>query len=171
MPDSPQKQAKHAGRPDMPAGYGLTEVKSEHDLVAWEHVDERLRLARNYWVGSTRPGGGPHAMPVWGVWVKGAFLFSTDPHSRKGRNLAANPQVVVHLESGDDVVILEGIVEKVTDAALLAQANQAYFAKYQFHLLGDQTPPGLVYRLRPRKVFAWPESSFPSSATRWTFEI
>jgi hypothetical protein len=167
----PDHSKKHAGRPDMPAGYGLSEVKSADDLVAWEHVDERLRTARNYWVNSTRPGGRPHAMPVWGVWVEGAFLFSTDPHSRKGRNLEANPAVVVHLESGDDVVILEGIVEEVSDAALLTRADQAYFDKYQFHLAGDQAPAGLVYRLRPRKIFAWPESSFPTSATRWLFEV
>ena len=153
----------------MPAGYGLTEVKSPSDLVAWEHVEERLRVSRNYWVNSTRPGGRPHAMPVWGVWVEGAFLFSTDSESRKGRNLAANPAVVVHLESGDDVVILEGVVEKVTDPALLAKADQAYSEKYQYHMIGEETPPGLVYRLRPRKVFAWPESSFPSTATRWEF--
>jgi hypothetical protein len=74
---------------------------------------------------------------------------------------------VVHLESGDDVVILEGAVETVTDAGTLSKADAAYFAKYQFHLIGGDAPAGLVYRLRPAVVFAWPESRFPSTATRW----
>ena len=155
----------------MPAGYGLTPVSGQQDLVAWEHVQERLQTGRNYWIGSARPDGRPHAMPVWGVWLDGAFYFSTDPMSRKGRNLAANPQVVVHLESGDDVVILEGRAAEVTDRIILEEADQAYFNKYAFHLTGELAAPGLVYQLQPRVVFAWPESSFPTRATRWTFEL
>jgi hypothetical protein len=109
-------------------------------------------------------------MPVWGVWLDGTLFFSTDPHSRKGRNLAANPEAVIHLESGDDVVILEGRVVKITDVSLLEKADAAYYNKYQFHLAGDLAAPGLVYQLRPRTAFAWLESSFPTSATRWEFE-
>ena len=154
----------------MPAGYGLAPVSGQNDLIAWERVEEQLRTKRNYWVGSTRPDGRPHAMPVWGVWLDGALYFSTDPHSRKGRNLAANPQVVIHLESGDDVVILEGRVVKMTDASILERADAAYYSKYQFHLAGELAAPGLVYQLRPRAAFAWLESSFPTSATRWKFE-
>lgn len=169
MPENHPLQDKHVGRPDMPAGYGLTRVAGDQDLVAWSHVEEQLSAARNYWVASTRPDGHPHVMPVWGLWLEGAFLFSTDPQSRKGRNLSANPEVVVHLESGDDVVILEGAVELETDPAVLARADRAYFAKYEFHLTGEGAAPGTVYRLRPRVVFAWPESSFNTKATRWKF--
>jgi general stress protein 26 len=155
------------GRPAVPQTYGLKPVVDEDDLVSLQHVDERMRAARNYWIGSTRPDGRPHAMPVWGVWLDGAFYFSTDPLSRKGRNLAANPEVVVHLESGDDVVILEGAVEVEKDPALLKQADEAYFTKYAYRLVEDIQNPGLVYRLRPRTVYAWPESSFTQKATRW----
>ncbi len=148
MPKSARKT--QISRPDMPAGYGLTPLTSPQDRIPWEQVEDQLREKRNYWVSSTRPNARPHAMPVWGVWLDGAVYFSTDPQSRKGRNLAANPEVVIHLESGDDVVILEGRVETVTDRAVLQQADQAYFAKYQFNLVGDLAAPGLVYRLRPR---------------------
>jgi hypothetical protein len=167
MPQSSENP--HAGRPDMPAGYGLAPVNAQTDLMAWQHVEEQLRTKRNYWIGSTYPDGRPHAIPVWGVWLDGALYFSTDPKSRKGRNLAANPQVVAHLESGDDVVILEGRVVRAADPAVLAKADQAYHAKYAFHLTGDQAAPGLVYELRPNKVLAWLESTFPTSATRWRF--
>jgi general stress protein 26 len=165
FPENPR-----ADRPDMPSGYGIQPVDNEKRLVPLSHIDEQMQKSRNYWVCTTRPDGSPHAMPVWGVWLEGGFFFSTDPQSRKGRNLAANPQIVVHLESGDDVVILEGVVERTADSALLKRADAAYFAKYQFHLAEDVDHPGLVYRLQARAAYTWFEKSFPTSATRWRFE-
>ena len=93
-------------------------------------VADKIAASRNYWIASTRPDGRPHAMPVWGVWVDAQLLFGTDRMSTKGRNIAANPAVVVHLESGDDVVVLEGKPREVTDASLLALFADAYDAKY-----------------------------------------
>ncbi len=75
---------------------------------------------RNYWVCTTRADGRPHAMPVWGLWLDDAVLFSTDPESVKARNLAARPDVVVHLESGDDVVVVDGRAERLTGSELPA---------------------------------------------------
>jgi hypothetical protein len=170
MPQNSLSAKARAGRPSVPASYGLKAVTSKEDLIPFEHVEERLESARNYWVASTRPDGRPHAMPVWGVWLAGAFFFSTDPESRKGRNLAANPEIVVHLESGDDVVILEGSVQIESDPAVLKAADASYHQKYAFRLVTDFEHPGLVYRLRPRSAYAWLESSYPDKATRWTFE-
>ena len=48
-----------------------------------------------------------------------AFYLGPGPRTRKGRNLAENPNVAVHPESGDDVVILEGVAEVVTDPGLV----------------------------------------------------
>jgi hypothetical protein len=36
-----------------------------------------------------------------------------------------NPYPAVHLDSGDDVVILEGVAEEVTDLSLLTQVGDA----------------------------------------------
>lgn len=58
-------------------------------------------------------------MPVWGIWLGGAVYFGTDRRSRKAKNLAANPSLVIHLESGDDAVILEGAAEEVDDRGLI----------------------------------------------------
>lgn len=158
--ESPPK-GWQARRPDMPAGYGLL-PRSKGSLATWGHVATRLRDARNYWVSSATAGGRPHAMPVWGLWAKGRFVFSTDPASRKARNLQANPRVVIHLESGDDVVVVEGLVEAVQDAEWLTSLNRAYAAKYGVPL-GD----GPVFQVVPRRVFSWDESGFPSTATKW----
>ncbi len=153
-----------AARPRMTAGYGIEQ--SDSGLLAWSHVGEQLAAARNYWVATTRRNGRPHVMPVWGLWWDGAFAFSTDPRSQKGRNLATNPEVVAHLESGDDAVILEGAAEPITDPAELAEFADRYEAKYQFR--PDTSNPAYgFYRVRPRRVFAWREADFPTSATRW----
>ncbi|MBI2912263.1 MAG: pyridoxamine 5'-phosphate oxidase family protein, partial [Chloroflexi bacterium] len=120
-------------------------------------------------VATTRPDGRPHVTPVWGLWLDESFFFSSDPTSRKGRNLASSPEVVVHLESGDDVVILEGIAEVMTDATFLTRFADAYDAKYRFRL--DFTKPAYrVYRVRLRAAAAWLEKDFPQTATRWRFD-
>ena len=158
-----------AGKRRRPAmrNYGIS--AGETGLMSWQWVDDQMAKSRSYWVCSTRPDGRPHAAPVWGVWFEGVLYFSTDSESRKARNLAASPEVVVHLESGDDSVILEGVVEVIIDRALLVQVGKAYALKYPpFDPVGDGTP-GLWYALRPRSALAWLEHDFPNTATRWDF--
>src|SRR3954449_10964184 len=99
------------GAPLFDAGYGVPLDGSGGGLMPWTTSAERLERSRNYWICTTRADGRPHAAPVWGLWFDGAVVFSTDPTSTKGRNLAHRPDVVVHLESGDEAVIVEGRVE------------------------------------------------------------
>lgn len=149
-------------RPYIP-GYGIPE--SEEGMLPWSHVLERIASPRNYWVSTTRPDARPHAMPVWAVWVEDALYFGGGPDARRSRNLDANPHLVIHLESGDDVVIIEGMAEKFTEAnadpALLTRIDDAYEAKYHMR---HGTP---VWAVRPTVVFAW--TTYPTTVTRWTF--
>jgi nitroimidazol reductase NimA-like FMN-containing flavoprotein (pyridoxamine 5'-phosphate oxidase superfamily) len=122
-----------------------------------------MQAARHYWIATVTPDGKPHAVPVWGVWVSDALFFGGGADTRWARNLAANPQVSVHLESASDVVIFEGTVEQINDPAhpLAAPVEAAYVAKYN-------TPHGLpVWRLLPHKALAW--TRFFDDATRWTW--
>jgi nitroimidazol reductase NimA-like FMN-containing flavoprotein (pyridoxamine 5'-phosphate oxidase superfamily) len=137
-------------------------------LIPWQQVVEKIKTSRSYWIITTRPSGRPHAMPVWGIWLNDVFLFSTSPESRKARNLKKNPDLVVHLESGDDVVILEGRAEEVMDPALLKEFADVYEAKYQIRP-DVSNPQGGYYALRLQVAFAWLESDFPGGATRWEF--
>ena len=155
-----------AGRPITPAGYGIS--KEAEGMMDWEVVSGWLATARNYWVATTRPSGRPHTMPVWGLWLDEAFYFSTDAASQKGRHMKANPGVVVHLESGDDVVILEGTVDEVSDTNALKRLADAYEVKYEIRA-DVAAAAARVYRLRPKVCLAWREKDFPTSATRWTF--
>ncbi|MGI8552522.1 MAG: pyridoxamine 5'-phosphate oxidase family protein [Dehalococcoidia bacterium] len=168
--EPPDRRAEPASdQPQMPKGYGLPEEVRDGATIAWTQVCEWLGNARNYWVATTRPDGRPHVMPVWGLWLDGTFHFSTDPDSRKGRNLAANPEGVVHLESGDTAVILEGTIHRVSDPAVLAPVLDAYGAKYGIR--PDLTNPQYgFYSLRPRSVFTWLERDFTGSATRFRFD-
>jgi len=154
------KSEPKPSRPYIP-DYGIP--TSIEGTLPWSHVGERMEQSRNYWVGTVRPDGRPHVVPVWGVWVEGTLYFGGGPDTRWSRNLAANPQVAMHLESGDDVVILEGEVERITDPAhpMASRIDDAYEAKYQMR-------HGLpVWVLRPQVAFAW--SKFPDNATRWLF--
>ncbi len=149
-------------RPYAP-GYGIP--SSRRGMLPWSFVEERMLAARDYWVATVLPTGGPHLAPVWGLWVEKAFYFGSGPRTRKARNLAENPNVAVHPQS-DDVVIIEGVVETVTDPALAERAYTASTAKYGS---GSRDIEG-SYAVRPRVVFAWTASGFPSTATRWVFE-
>jgi hypothetical protein len=105
-----------------PVLYGAPAPPGE--LLPWSWAEQRLVAARNYWIATTRPNGRPHCRPVWGVWLPDGFWFSTGSLAR--HNLAANPHITLHLESGDQVVIVEGDAAAMTGAGRL----QGFLAAY-----------------------------------------
>jgi Pyridoxamine 5'-phosphate oxidase len=149
-------------------GYGLGDAPADGSALSWPTVVGWLTTARNYWVCTTRTDGRPHAMPVWGLWVDDAIWFSTDPTSIKGRNLHARPDVVVHLESGDEVCVIEGRAIRVEDRAALTDFDDRYDAKYQVRpsAMGDAAG---VYAVKPTTALVWTEADFPTTATRFAF--
>ncbi|GAB4553746.1 MAG: pyridoxamine 5'-phosphate oxidase family protein [Anaerolineae bacterium] len=165
MSDSPQ--IPRSRRPLMPEGYGIS--TSTDGMIGWDWVETRLKSARNYWICTTRPNGNPHAAPVWGVWYENALYFGVNPQSRKGRNMLANPNVVVHLESGDEVVILESIALQDSSGTLPVQIVTSYAAKYNF-TPDPNDPNGPFFIARPKIALAWLENDFPRTATRFEFE-
>ncbi len=73
----------------------------------------------------------------------------------------------MHLESGDDVVIVEGVVEDVTTSPEVgARVVAAWRAKYR--RLEPEPDTRGIFRLRPRTVRAWSTSSL-EDGTRWRF--
>lgn len=156
-----------AGLPDVPPMYGL---KTRRQYLPFSHAEERLAKARNYWICTTRPDGRPHSIPVWGFWIDGAVYFGTARSSRKARNLAQNPAVSIHLDSGDDVVILEGTAAEVdlTDKPTFKKLDATSRAKYKTPLV--IMPESVLYFVRPHIVLAWTERNFPNNATRWIFD-
>jgi general stress protein 26 len=154
------------GLPNVPAMYGL---KPRKQYLPFSHAAQRLAKSRNYWICTSRPDGRPHSIPVWGFWIDGAVCFGTARSSRKARNLAHNAAVSIHLDSGDDVVIVEGTAVEVdlTDKPMLKKLDAASRAKYKMPM--TVMPEAVLYSVRPRVVLAWTEKDFPNNATRWEF--
>jgi hypothetical protein len=75
----------------------------------------------------------------------------------------------VHLESGDDVVILEGAVEEVRDRASFDAIDAAYRAKYGMGVDQAGDDGAVWYVVRPKTAHAWLENDFLETATRWRF--
>ncbi|MGH2558337.1 MAG: pyridoxamine 5'-phosphate oxidase family protein [Thermomicrobiales bacterium] len=159
-----QRQEPQARRLELPRGYAV--ASGEVELLTWAYVDEQLQSALNYWLATTCPNGRPHITPVWGAWVDQALYFDGIPTARWARNLATNPSIAIHLESGADVVILEGVAEDlVTDVDTAARVVAAWDAKYG--RLHPKPAEEGIFRLRPRTARAW--RAFPEDATRWRF--
>jgi hypothetical protein len=142
------------------------------ELLAWSWAQQRLEAARTYWVATTRRDGRPHCRPVWGVWLPDGFWFSTGSLAR--HNLVANPQITVHLDSGTEVVIVEGVAAAVTGADRLRAFLAAYNSKYDWDAVATDDgvadssgAAGPAYRMRPRVVFGW--ATDLRTATRWSF--
>jgi hypothetical protein len=167
------KQRKQAepkvSRPHMP-GYGMP--KTTKGLLPWKWAEQRLRKSHNYWITTVKPDGSPHVMVVWGLWLDGAFLFSTGSQSRKARNLAENPRCVVSTEDAAEAVIVEGVAE-IVDVPVRRVFLKKYTPKYDFDMAGMEKDilamKEPVFAVRPQVVFGLYEKKFMSSATRWTF--
>ncbi len=153
-----------ASRPHM-TGYGVPE--SLKGALPWGWARERISKSHNYWLTTVRVDGSPHTMVIWGVWLDGAYYFSTSNTSRKARNLQQNPACVVCTEMADEAVIIEGRARKLDDDKIPQQAFADYKAKYGWQLDPKRGP---VYEVCPQTVFAMPERQFPNGVTRWKFE-
>jgi nitroimidazol reductase NimA-like FMN-containing flavoprotein (pyridoxamine 5'-phosphate oxidase superfamily) len=173
MPTSQKNKAKAVkeptvSRPKMPREYGLP--KDKKGLLPWSHVDERMRAAKHYWVGTVSPDGHPHATPVDGLWVDGQLYFGGSVETRRHRNMLANPAVCIHLEDALDVVILRGEVQELhaPEASLATRLAEASTQKYGYAPKPEDFGKGGVWVFRPRVVLAWKQSL--KDATRWQFE-
>jgi hypothetical protein len=158
-------QGPIASRPHMP-GYGIVAQDEGGGLLPWSWAEERLARARNYFVTTVRPGGRPHVMVVWGLWMDDAFLFSTGASSVKSRNLEANPRCVIAPGDADEAVIVEGVASKLADATAFERFADEYSKKYEWDIRGKTAP---VWAVRPTVVFGQIETTFTTTATRWRF--
>jgi hypothetical protein len=146
-------------------GYGV--ARNAEGMLPWSWAEERLRDAHNYYVGTT-DGEHPHLMPVWGLWLDGRFLFSTGTSSKKARNLAGNPNLVIATERADEAVILEGTAAETADRALLDAFVREYKRKYDWDM---DAGAGGIFEVRPRVAVGFIEHAdqFGKTATRWVF--
>jgi PPOX class probable F420-dependent enzyme len=128
-------------------------------FIAWSWVDRLLWATRSIWVSTTRPDGRPHTVPVWYTWDGRTLYFATHESAQKARNLRREPRVVLHAGDGDDVIILEGQTEVVTDDAEVRQVDATRAAKYVDPRTGTRdtilAEGTILYRVRVQHVMAW----------------
>jgi hypothetical protein len=167
----PDMAAPQRSRPTMPDGYGLPSDSA--GLLDWADVEQRLQSSKYYWLATVRPDGTPHSVPRWGVWVEGQFYYDGAPTTRHVRNLEHNPACTLTLESGSEVVIVEGVSTATqADPADLGARLAVAFEKYH----PDYAPGadswageagGGLRVITPRRALAW--FVFPTDCTRFTF--
>ena len=156
-------------RPHFPEGY--INANATKEILPWSYVQERMTQARNYWIVTATPQGKPSATPVWGVWIDDTLYFDGSPQTRRGRNITANPQVTVHLESGDQALMLEGkahILPGAPEKSLAERVAAAYREKYTadgYAPEATQWDQGGLHVFKPQKVLAW--TNFIKDPTRF----
>lgn len=152
-------------------GYHILDEDQGSGLLPWSWAAERLASARNYWVVSVWPDGRPHSMPVWGTWDDSALWFTSGVHSRKARNVRADPRCVVTTEDAGDPVILEGTARVVTDATSIRRVLDLLNEKYRSDLQIGFLDPAVnaTIAVQPAKVISMRHGDFTGSPTRWTF--
>ena len=143
-------------RPQFPKGYVDNPISS----LSWEYAVQRLTESKNYWLCSVRPDGRPHSIPRWGVFMDDKFYYDGSPETIHARNILKNPNVSLHLESGDEALIAEGIsapYEKPVPefAARLSKAFCAKYEKFGYAPGPEQWNGGGLYEFTLFKVLAW----------------
>jgi hypothetical protein len=141
-------------------------------VMSWDEVATRLAAARTYWLGTTSRSGEPHAAPVWGVVTDQTLYLYSERSTVKARNIAADPRVVVHLESGEDVLIIRGVAADVGRPSDVPFVVEALAAKYPSpadrQYLPDADPAfDVVFAIRPRSALAWRLDDYEGSQRRW----
>jgi hypothetical protein len=137
--------------------------------LTWPWVEQQLAGAGTYWVNA-RGEGHPHPRPVWGVWFAQQLHLSIGSPTLR-RAIREEAAVTVHLESGTDVVIVEGLVtpSAASAPALVEAYNRKYDWDYQVAQYGELT------QVQPGKVLAWRTAgwagrdSFETTGC-WTFD-
>ncbi len=141
-------------------------------VIPWNKIDTWLRGFRSIWVGTTRPDGRPHAVPVWYIWDGQTLYFASNRTSQKARNLSLQPSIVVHAGDGDDAIILEGRAAVVTDPNEWAHVNEAYGEKYVDPHSGAHATiaeSDNLYQMQVFRIMAW-EYGVVATRTDWKKE-
>jgi nitroimidazol reductase NimA-like FMN-containing flavoprotein (pyridoxamine 5'-phosphate oxidase superfamily) len=155
-------------RPKFPHGYADKPVS----FLTWDWVAAQLTESKHYWLCSVRPDGRPHVVPRWCVYLDGKIYYDGSSETIHVRNIEANPNVSLHLESGSQAIILEGTAAPAGKPApeLAKRLSQAY-KKYKE--LGYSPKPnswdnGGLFVFTPRQCLAW--SNFTQDPTKFIFE-
>jgi len=151
--------------------------------IPWSRALKHLEAGPSgtFWLATTNPDGRPHVAGIGALWVDGKIYLVSGSRTRKGRNLAANPNCVLSVSlTGIDLVI-EGRAIRITDRPTLLRLAKRYAAQgwpasvsgealtAEYSAPSAGPPPWNLYVVRPTTAFGV-ASADPSGATRWQFD-
>lgn len=156
-------------RPKLPKGY----ADNPTSFVDWKWVAAQLTESKNYWLSAVRPNGRPHVVPRWGVFIDNEFYYDGSPETRHAQNIMENPYVSLHLESGNQVVMMEGFSKPVDKpdpvfAIKLAETIVKKYSEDGYSPKSNQWDEGGLYVFKPRQCIAW--TVFYENPTKFVFE-
>lgn len=156
-------------RPTFPPGY----VDKPASFLTWDWVAAQLTDAKHYWLCSVRADGRPHVVPRWGVFLDDKFYYDGSPDTRHAQNIVKNPHVSLHLENGEQAIILDGTSKPAgrPSPELGMKLSKAYRRKYRemgYSPKPDSWDKGGLYVFTPRQCIAW--SNFTKDPTKFVFE-
>jgi nitroimidazol reductase NimA-like FMN-containing flavoprotein (pyridoxamine 5'-phosphate oxidase superfamily) len=140
--------------------------------VTWREIASRLDAAHIYWLNTTNVSGAPDASPVWGVVAENTMYFYSERSTIKARNIGQDPRIVVHLESGSDVVIVHGkaidIGHPIEHREIVLHFERKYCHPDEVCFLPLTDPCfDVMYRLEPARALAWALPDTEASTVRW----
>jgi PPOX class probable F420-dependent enzyme len=129
------------------------------------HTAQRLSEEPIIWLGTVRPDGRPHNVPVWFAWHDPMVLIFSMPKTAKVADLRLSPAVSLALDSADggqDIVLAEGRAELIAGAErhphLLAGKFREKYARSLGAMSFDQW----------RSTFSQPLLIHVNRITAWT---
>ncbi len=121
---------------------------SDSAPLGWAWVDAQLAAAGTYWIVANGVVH-PHPRPVWGVWYEQSLYLSIGSPVI-ARQICERTEVTVHLDSGVDVVVVEGSVNGFSDGG---EPIREYDEKYDWSYTVDEYGP--LTTITPTTVLAW----------------
>jgi hypothetical protein len=173
MPEREPRETKNLDR----YGYAPLPWSRPRDILAGSVPGPEVAM----YLSTTRPDGRPHTAGIGALWHDGDLYFTSNPNTRKSRNLAANPAGTIAMRLPGIDMVFEGEAARTTDAATLqavaalfreggwpaAVEGDAITAPYSAPSAGP--PPWHLYRFVYHTAFGVATEE-PHGATRWRFK-
>lgn len=121
-------------------------------------IQERLDRELVIWMTTVNARGQAQASPVWFIVQDDAIVVFSLEKTPRIKNIAANPQVAMHLnssETGGDLVIIEAQAGVVPEGRSAAQ-EPAYLAKYDVEMQSLKMTPDTFTRDYPMRIHVRP---------------
>src|SRR5213082_1940168 len=138
-----------------------------------DEVDAFLHERKTARVATVGPGGDPHVVPLWFVWLGGSLLLNSTHGNVTVENAKTNPNVAAVIDDGetyDDLrgVMVRGPVVQADDDARIPEVEHRWSEKY---LAGNPVPfqmwrNRVWLRLDPVRIRSWDFRKIPEARER-----